>query len=253
MLSRPFDILSSTAASFLRGVSGIQATPALDKPAQPLELYEFEGCPFCRLVREVLTELDLDAVIYPCPKGGERYRPEVLTLGGRAQFPFLVDPNTGASLYESADIIEYLFVTYGRRDVPLRWQAASIQKLGSTLAGIPRMGAGVRARPSRHRPEQLLELYSFESSPFARLVRERLCELEIAYVLHSTGRTTVEDWIPPAVRDVFGIRSRPELHNRRILLARAGRVSIPYLVDPNTDTELAESGDILDYLERTYA
>jgi glutathione S-transferase len=253
MLSRPLDVLSSTAASFARGVNGIQATPALDKPEKTLELYEFEGCPFCRLVREVLTELDLDAVVYPCPKGGERYRPEVLTLGGKTLFPFLVDPNTGASLYESADIIEYLFVTYGRRDVPLRWQAAAIQKLGSTLASIPRMGAGVRARPSRTRPEQLLELYSFESSPFARLVRERLCEREIAYILHSAGRTTLSDWIPPVVRDALHLESSPELHNRRVLLARAGRVSIPYLVDPNTGTELAESGDILDYLEETYA
>lgn len=253
MLGRTLDILSSTTTSLLRGLNGVQARPALDKPRKLLELYEFEGCPFCRLVREVLTELDLDAVIYPCPKGGERYRPEVLALGGRMQFPFLVDPNTGAHMYESADIIEYLFVTYGRRDVPLRWQASALQKLGSTVAGIPRMTAGTRARPSGRRPERLLELYSFESSPFARVVRERLCVLEIPYVLRSAGRTTAGDWVPPVLRDALRIEARPELHNRRLLLARAGRVSIPYLVDPNTDTELAESGDILGYLERTYA
>jgi glutathione S-transferase len=253
MIQRSVDILSSTATSFLRGLNGIQARPALDKPEKMLELYEFEGCPFCRLVREVLTELDLDAAIYPCPKGGERFRPEVVARGGKAQFPFLVDPNTGAGMYESADIIEYLFVTYGRRDVPLRWQAQTLQKFSSTVAGIPRFTAGTRARPSARRPERLLELYSFESSPFARVVRERLCELEIPYILRSAGRTKASDWVPPAVRGALGLEGQPDLENRRALKSRAGRVSIPYLVDPNTDTELAESGDILDYLERTYA
>lgn len=253
MLQHSLNLLSSTATSLMRGVNGVRAVPAPDKPEQLLELYEFEACPYCRLVREVLTELDLDAVVYPCPKGGRRFRPEVLALGGRTQFPFLVDANTGVKLYESADIIEYLFVTYGRRDVPLRWQAASLQKFTSALAGVPRLGAGVHARTSRERPERLLELYSFESSPYARMVRERLCELEIPWILRSAGRTTAGDWVPPLIRDAIGFRPEPELLNRRMLLARAGRVSIPYLVDPNTDTELAESADILDYLDRTYA
>lgn len=253
MPTHTIDILASTATSFLRGFSGVQARPALDKPGELLQLYEFEACPFCRLVREVLTELDLDAVIHPCPKDGKRFRPEALALGGKTQFPFLVDPNTGAHLYESTDIIEYLFVTYGRRDVPLRWQAETLQKLTSTVAGIPRLTAGGRARTSRERPVQLLELYSFESSPFARVVRERLCELEIPYILRSAGRTNAADWVPPVLRDALGIEARPELHNRRMLLARAGRVSIPYLVDPNTDTELSESADIVRYLDETYA
>ena len=39
-----------------------------------LELYEFESCPFCRKVRDALTELDLEAMIYPCPKGGSVFR-----------------------------------------------------------------------------------------------------------------------------------------------------------------------------------
>ena len=35
--------------------------------------------------------------------------------GGKAQFPYLVDPNTGVEMYESLDIIDYLFETYGQR------------------------------------------------------------------------------------------------------------------------------------------
>ena len=37
------------------------------------------------------------------------------------------------------------------------------------------------------------------------------------------------------------------------LLARAGRVQVPYLVDPNTGAEMFESDAILAYLDRTYA
>ncbi|MCP5190797.1 MAG: glutathione S-transferase N-terminal domain-containing protein, partial [Pseudomonadales bacterium] len=42
------------------------------------------------------------------------------------------------------------------------------------------------------------------------------------------------------------------LENRRVLQDREGRVSIPYLYDPNTETGLFESGDILQYLRDTY-
>ena len=48
-------------------------------------------------VREALTLLDLDVLIYPCPKGGPTYRPKAQQMSGKAQFPFLVDPNTGGS------------------------------------------------------------------------------------------------------------------------------------------------------------
>lgn len=245
------NIASSTLATALRAGNGVSARPAAVKPVQPLELYEFEGCPYCRLVREALTELDLDALIYPCPKGGKRYRPEVINLGGKPQFPFLVDPNTSEQLYESLEIIAYLYDTYAQRPLPLKWRLGPLQKLGSSLTGIPRGLGGMRARPSRS-ADTPLELYSFESSPFARPVRELLCELELQYVLRSAGRTRVSDWIPPALRDSLNITSDPELENRKALLEKVGRVSIPYLVDPNTDTQMAESEEILTYLLETY-
>lgn len=40
------------------------------QPKKPVEIYEFEGCPFCRKVREAVNILDLDVVFYPCPQGG---------------------------------------------------------------------------------------------------------------------------------------------------------------------------------------
>ena len=33
--------------------------------------------------------------------------------GGKVMIPYLVDPNTGAAMYESADIQRYLRTTYG--------------------------------------------------------------------------------------------------------------------------------------------
>lgn len=39
------------------------------QPRKPIEIYEFEGCPFCRKVREAVNILDLDVVFYPCPQG----------------------------------------------------------------------------------------------------------------------------------------------------------------------------------------
>jgi len=246
------NLASSSLATALRTGVGISAHPAAKKPAKLLELYEFEGCPYCRLVREALTELDLDAMIYPCPKGGRRFRPRVKKLGGKAQFPLLVDPNSGEQMYESMDIIAYLFETYGERPLPLKWRVGPLQKIGSTITGIARGMGGMRARPSR-RPAKPLQLYSFESSPFARLVRDLLCELEIPYVLRSAGRTRVSDWTPPVMRDLLSVQADPDQKNRKALLKRAGRVSIPYLVDPNTGTEMAESEDIIRYLTENYA
>ena len=50
------------ASTVLRLGAGVFATPVAKQPAQLLQLYEFEGCPHCRLVRDALTELDLDAM-----------------------------------------------------------------------------------------------------------------------------------------------------------------------------------------------
>lgn len=83
------------------------------RPEVSLELYEFEACPFCRKVREVMTELDLSYVSRTCAKGAGANRREVEARGGKRLFPYLVDPNTGTELYESDAIVDYLDRTYG--------------------------------------------------------------------------------------------------------------------------------------------
>jgi len=250
-MNATLDVLNSTLTSSLRFWRGTMARGSAKQPARPLHLYEFEACPYCRLVREALTELDLDALIHPTPHGGKRFRPKVVELGGKQQFPFLVDPNSGESMYESADIIEYLYRRYGGRSAPARL-LRPLDVSSSVLAGIPRLRAGAQARPAKA-PKRPLELFSFESSPYSRRVRELLCELEIPYLLRSTGKARWQDLGPPILRATVFPARPVEGRTRTELLRRAGKVQVPYLVDPNTGNAMFESEAIRDYLSATYA
>lgn len=229
-MSRTFEVATSILSTALFGTAGVFARPAARQPEKPLELYEFEACPFCRKVRVALSEMDLDAMIYPCPKGGARYRDLVKQRGGKAQFPYLIDPNTGREMYESDDIVQYLASEYGgTRSVWLSMGPAT--SLISGFVSLPRATRGGRYRPSRV-PDKPLELYSFEASPYCRLVRETLSELELPYLLHNVAKGSPR---------------------REAFVARSGKMMVPYLVDPNTRVEMFESADIVRYLNDTYA
>ena len=255
-MSSAFDLTTSLIASSLRGWRGTAAfKPVQRQPSKLLELYEFEASPFCRLVREVLTELDLDVMIYPCPAKGTRFRPKVQELGGKQQFPFLVDPNTGTQMFESADIIDHLRREYGNgqpatRGV-LRGVGIGFSVAATLMRGIGRI-RGLRARPSRA-PEQPLELYSFEASPYSRPVRELLSELEIPYRLRNFAKSRWEEMGPPIVRKKYFPEAPLTQPNRIRMFELTGRSQVPYLVDPNTQTAMFESTDIMKYLEQTYA
>lgn len=226
-----FDVLTAATTTLLRGGLGMQTRGVGRRPEQTLVLYEFEGCPFCRKVREALSMLDLEADIRPCPKRGHRFRDELIDRGGKAQFPYLVDPNTGREMYESGDIVDYLFAEYGRGPAPAAIRDSGLATLAVVTSGLGRGRAGSFARASKT-PAEPLVLYSFEASPFCRLVRERLCELELPYRLHNVARGS-------ARREAFA--------------ARSGKMQVPYLVDPNAGVEMFESADIVAYLEATYA
>ncbi len=245
-------VASSVLASSLASWRGSLVVRAAVQPAKPIVLYDKEGCPFCRLVREALTALHLDVEIRPCPEGGARFRNEAERLGGKQQFPLLLDANTDTVLYESRDIVAYLFRQYGNMNVPSSYRASALTPTFSTLASVARLRRGLRVHPSSS-PTQLLHLWSFESSPYSRLVRERLCELEIPYMLHNLGK---EHWkeAGPAVRRIVPNPYVPrEGGKRHAFWKRHGRVQVPYLEDPNTGAGLFESAAILDYLEQHYA
>lgn len=231
-LRRSLDVARSWTATALRLGLGFRADDAGPRPEQTLELYEFEACPFCRKVREAVTMLDLEVLIYPCPKGGPTYREQLIARAGKAQFPYLIDPARDVELYESGDIVTYLYDNYGSRPAPAWLRSDLTMPLGS-LASVVRMPRGLRYRPARA-PERPLELYGLEASPYTRLAREALCELELPYLLRTTG---------------VGSPRWRELKER----SGAKQVMVPWLHDPNTGVEMFESGEIVDYLRRTYA
>ena len=134
-------------------------------------------------------------------------------------------------MYESDDIIAYLYENYGDGNVPWPLSLGPLTTLGASFASAFRLGLGQGYRRARA-PKQPLELYSFEISPYCRIAREALCTLEIPYLLHNVGKNSP---------------SRPAFEKR------SGKVMVPYLVDPNTDTEMFESADIVAYLQETYA
>ena len=82
------------------------------------------------------------------------------------------------------------------------------------------------------RPVKPLVLYEYDASPFCKKVRETINLLDL----------TVEYRPCPGARAGFSDE----------LFERTGRRTVPYLIDPNTNTELFESTDQIDYLLRTY-
>lgn len=231
------DDVHSWVSSTIRGPRGVIVRPknqqSPPRPEQPLELYEIEGCPLCRKVREAMTELDLSYISRACATGAESNRRAIEARGGRQQFPYLVDPNREQELYESEDIMTYLATTYGAGRLPLAGVLAPVSTVNAVAASMVRPRGG-RVRPgleNRERPPQLLVLYNIEGSPFCRKVREALHELNLDYKTENVGK--------------FSAR-RPEL------VARGGKMMVPYLIDPNTKTEMYESDDIVAYLDATY-
>lgn len=229
--SRFLDVTTSTAASAARPNFGNVHYPRTKVPAKPLELYEFEVCPYCRIAREALSALSLDPIIYPCPKGGTLFREKVKREGGRYQFPYLVDPNNGITMYESRDIVDYLFREYGEGRAPWFLRQRTFAVATSMLASGFRPSRGRHAVRSRQ-PEKLLELYSYEGSPFCRIAREALCELELPHQLRNVPRQSPD---------------------RADFVSVSGRMKVPYLLDPNTGAQMFESADIRHYLYTTYA
>lgn len=173
----PFQIALSFVASLLR--FGVGASAPAVRQEKPLILYEFEGCPFCRIAREAVSQSGVRVIVRPCPKGGKKYRRKVAELGGKSQFPYIVDPNTSVSMYESNDIAAYIHKTYGGARSLLRFLGPFDQVL-SQFGVLVRLMRGTFAFKSIA-PELPLEFYGAERDPRARLVKERLCELELEY------------------------------------------------------------------------
>ncbi|KAI7996167.1 hypothetical protein LOK49_LG10G00739 [Camellia lanceoleosa] len=136
------------------------------------------------------------------------------------RFPFLVDPNTGKSMYESSEIVKYLFQQYGKgRSPSMGLLESPLSSHNTLLTGwvptILRAGRGMTLweKARTESPSKKLELFSYENNPYARIVHEALCELELPYILQT----------------------------------------VPYIIDPNTGTQIGDYKKILSYLVQTYS
>ena len=256
-MNHQIKVIQALASSLLEGGRGMQGTAFPQQPEKPLQLYEFEGSPFCRRVREVLTLLNLDYEVYPCPKGGEKYRKIVQEKGGKQQFPFLVDENSGVALYESQDIIHYLFQHYGKSGKTPQKFAHYPQLPVVALAGTLVNGArGIWINKKiidRAAPAELLELWGFEASPFTRVVRATLAELELPFIYHNVAKERWQDMGPAVLRFKPGKYQALAGGKREKVMNVMGRdIQVPYLVDPNTGVKMFESAVIVKYLNKHY-
>jgi glutathione S-transferase len=81
--------------------------------AQPsITLYRLQACPFCERVVRVLDRLGLayrSRFVEPL----HSRRNVVARLTGKRTVPALVDRETGVTMSESANIVDYLERTYG--------------------------------------------------------------------------------------------------------------------------------------------
>lgn len=162
-MNHQIKVVQAILSGVTEGGRGVTGTAFPKQPEKVLKLYEFEGSPFCRRVREVLTTLNLDYEVYPCPKGGSKYRKVVQALGGKMQFPFFVDENTGEHLYGSQKIIHHLFRHYGKTgSTPQKYahypKLPAVALLGTLVNGV--RGVYINKKIiDRIAPEQLLELW----------------------------------------------------------------------------------------------
>jgi glutathione S-transferase len=223
---RKVELIGGFLASGVRLTAGMTVGRIGPRPEKRLTLWDFERCPHSRSVREALSMLDLDADVRPCPRGGTRFRPELEGSG----VPRLEDPNATVTLSGSSAIIAHLYAKYGAGSPPPLIHFPLIRVLSGISVRLLTFGRGRDVRPSRA-PEKPLELWSFEASPYCRLVRAKLTELELPYVLHNCAK---------------GSPRRAEF------IAFSGRRQFPFLYDPNSGAKLFESLAIEQYLVQTY-
>ncbi|SFS36421.1 glutathione S-transferase N-terminal domain-containing protein [Halostagnicola kamekurae] len=78
----------------------------------PITLYRLQACPFCERVVARLEEYGLEYTSrYVEPMHSDR--DVVKRVAGVRSVPVIVDENTGVTMAESANVVEYIENTYG--------------------------------------------------------------------------------------------------------------------------------------------
>lgn len=249
MLLDLIDITTNYLAGWMRVGRGrhispaVTALPTVQRPEKVLILYSYEGNQFCRLVREVLTELDLPYELRSAGKESPR-RTELASIsGGSTQCPFLVDPNTGTQMAESKDIIQYLYDTYALWTPPnelLEWISdnvmPTVKPVFAVLAPL-QAGAGGAEDDTTSRSQYRNDLtqamqsirdetssasvvvYTYALSPFSFETKALLDSIKVKYKEISLGK----EWIPGLIDPDDGAIKRAAL------LEMTGQSSLPQI------------------------
>lgn len=210
------------------------------RPTQSLILFSYEGNQFCRLVREVLTELDLPYDLRSTGKGSTRRRNELSQItGGSTQCPFLIDPNTDTKISDSKIIIQYLYQNYAIYTPPnelVQWASDYILPLAKPLfailapiqAGATSMGSKDKEYKQRINAAWAevqttvqsapVVVYTYGLSPFSTETKALLENMNITYTEVSLGL----EWIP-------GLIKQGGSEIRAAFLEKTGQSSLPHI------------------------
>ena len=217
--------------------SSITSSPnTVNRPEKTLILYSYEGNQFCRIVREVLTELDINYELRSAGKKSPR-RDELASItGGSTQCPYLIDPNTGVSIPDSKDIVEYLYKNYALWTPPneiLEWTSTNVMSLFKPIfSTIAPLQAGEKDADNtfQQNVEEAIRViktevdtdpvvvYTYELSPFSSETKDLLDRLDVDYKEISLGK----EWIPGLISENGPIK-------RAALLKMTGQSSLPHV------------------------
>lgn len=79
-----------------------------------ITMYVKTGCPYCAMALAKVDDLGLEINELNIADPG--VLDELMEKGGKRQVPYLVDESTGTTMYESADIVDYLEKQYNNKD-----------------------------------------------------------------------------------------------------------------------------------------
>ena len=185
-----------------------------------------------RKVREALSVLDIDTVVYPSTRSWEE-----LGFDHRRDEVTLRDPNTGVECADADDIVAYLFETYGGgAEIP--WVMRRDNGVGEALLRMAiwlRGGSGTKYNGEKAGgaeggtgPDPAdVEFWGYEASPFCGVAYEALIEAGIPHVLKTVARGSSK---------------------RNVLYEAEGHFQAPYLVYGSVS--MFESAAIIKYIER---
>lgn len=184
-----------------------------------------------RKVREALSILDIDCIVYPSTRSWDR-----LGFDHRRQAITLRDPNTGAEYADADEIVAYLFETYGGgAEIP--WVMRRDNGVGETLLKIAiwlRAGSGTKYNGGKGGDDEegtgpaptSVEFWGYEASPFCGVAYEAVIEAGIPHVLKTVARGSSK---------------------RNALFEAEGHFQAPYFVDGSVS--MFESAAIIEYIE----